>query len=74
LEKKEVEMQWISFEDRMPPPSTHVLATNGEFIIVAENVFVYVKWRLQSIICTCCDREYDEDLTHWMPLPNPPKD
>ena len=67
-------MEWISFEDRMPHPSTHVLATNGEFIIVAENVFVFEKWRLESIICTCCDSEYRDELTHWMPLPELPKD
>jgi len=65
-------MEWISVNDWLPPQSVHVLATNGKFIIVAESVFLET-WKLQSIICTCCDYEYSDELTHWMPLPKLPK-
>ena len=58
---------WISVRDRLPDNGAEVLAWS-------ESGFSYVdwwidgKWKVNSIL----DGKY-ENVTHWMPLPEPPK-
>jgi hypothetical protein len=60
--------QWISVKDRLPEPDENpVLAGNAElcFVNTAWYHVATKRWELPSgIFC---------EVTHWMPLPEPPK-
>lgn len=51
-------MEWISVEDKLP--------YDGERVLVFRKGFFQ-----QLILWDYCDKE---TYTHWMPLPEPPKD
>ncbi len=55
--------EWISVKDRLPEPNTVVLAhyTDGRICTVD-----YLDEHLKFITSST--------ITHWMPLPEPPKD
>lgn len=70
--------QWISVEDRMPDTvpcdagteysEAVVVWTNGNKAMIA--VWDGIDW-----ICPCDFWEaWGEEITHWMPLPEPPKE
>ena len=69
--------QWISVEERLPEPGERVLATNGN--IVGE-AYITNALPLEKISAARWKRHYgaswmaafDADVTHWMPLPDPP--
>lgn len=65
--------EWIDVNERLPEiDSVPVLAFDGE------NQFVASRWKMgqneyfKSTICDCCNSEIGE-ITHWMPLPEPPQ-
>lgn len=70
--------EWISVEDRLPEECKNVLCFEGKKIVIAfmektedcgEYVPVFWDW-----IAYDRDDTYDEVcVTHWMPLPEPPK-
>lgn len=68
--------EWISVKDRLPKKYQYVLAAfpNGEMVVAC--VFDYdedvVYWRVQ--IDMGWESDMDFDPTHWMPLPEPPKE
>lgn len=56
--------RWISVEDRLPDEDDKCLVWNGHHIFVA----IYWGdgvWKFDSYAC---------EITHWMPLPEPPKE
>lgn len=56
-------MEWISVKDRLPEPWTEVLVWRGpEYPIVSSEVTSTGLW---------C---HFFNITHWMPLPEPPKE
>jgi hypothetical protein len=60
-------MEWISVEDKMPEPDRLVIVKGG--------VAVFRKW---GVWITMTGRDSGKpiqwDVTHWMPLPEPPED
>jgi len=50
--------QWIPVDERLPPEETRVLATDGKDVFDSE--YMRGNW------------EWCADVTHWMPLPEPP--
>ena len=62
--------QWISVEDRLPPPGTRVLATDGVFVGEAYRTSVDTWRRYDGIAMRDC---LGGIVTHWMPLPGAPK-
>ena len=63
-------MSWISVDDKLPVAfETHVLATNGREI----RVVYRVPWFNKSEWFEKSSNEF-LDVTHWMPLPNLPKE
>ena len=56
--------EWISVKDRLPIEED---AINGGFVLAytAENKVIIALW---SDVC-----RFSEFVTHWMPLPEPPK-
>lgn len=76
-------MEWISVKDRLPSNSDEVLIYYGTDIVQA-----YLKdglWKGSIVVTECMNDGYVNDriicrqgkdfdfVTHWMPLPDPPK-
>ena len=74
--------EWISVEDRLPEPSTYVLAlTAPGALSVGENVIVadYIHPKREDhgvfvIAYTPYADQYILPVTHWMPIPEMPKE
>ena len=71
-------MKWISCKDKMPEDNTSVL-----FVYVSENGIKSVHYGYHQTVKGLGSSwakpsggwEYsDEDVTHWQPIPEPPKD
>jgi hypothetical protein len=58
-------MNWISVEDELPKGISNALAFGNDTIY-----FVFYN----SCGSWCLENEYLYNITHWMPLPEPPKD
>ena len=74
------QMRWIPVEERLPEENVTVLAFNAD-----PHAEKYVLARYRAVVhfgCCWCqfDQEYDSwcascwKVTHWMPLPQPPKE
>lgn len=74
------QMRWIPVEERLPEENVTVLAFNAD-----PHAEKYVLARYRTVVylgCYWCqfDQEYDSwcascwKVTHWMPLPQPPKE
>ena len=74
--------KWISVKDRLPEPSTYVLALTapgalsvGQNVIVAD--YIHPKKEEHGVFImayTPCADQYILPVTHWMPLPETPKE
>ena len=61
-------MEWISVKDRLPDHYKNVLAFGNEGIIIAQYYGEdFGNW------ATTMNKSSDH-ITHWMPLPKPPKE
>ena len=70
-------MNWIPVTERLPGvtpgfgTSATVLVFNSEGVTAA--TFDGEEWRARCWnSCGCC-YDFDKNVTHWMPLPEPPK-
>ena len=74
--------KWISVKERLPEPSTYVLALTapgalsvGQNVIVADYIHPKREERGVFVIAyTPYADQYILPVTHWMPLPEPPKE
>lgn len=74
--------KWISVKDRVPNPSTYVIALTapgalsvGQNVIVAD--YIHPKSEDHGVFIIAYTNYDDKDIvpvTHWMPLPKPPKE
>lgn len=60
--------EWISVEDRLPEDNTDVLVYRGSLI----SVYTYIGHNEWEDDYGYWSRTDDENITHWMPLPQPP--
>ena len=58
--------RWISVEERLPKYGERVLITEGHAVFEA-SLSISHKW-------VRCGIGWAEGVTHWMPLPEPPKE
>lgn len=75
-------MDWISVKDRVPNPSTYVLALTapgalsiGQNVIVAD--YIHPKSEDHGVFVIAYTNYDDKNIvpvTHWMQLPEPPKE
>lgn len=79
--------EWISVEDRLPEIGTYVLTVNSKGSMnvskevgLAQNVIgkynpsFYRSERDFDVVCACIGGGWSMGVTHWMPLPEPPKE
>ena len=66
-QQMENEDGWISIEDRLPEDNQKALITNNDTIVIAEYL------QKEFYVFEIQDTLAIEEITHWMPLPNPPK-
>ena len=70
-------MKWISVQDRLPEPNCVVLAYGeGEIGLAAIQKLQSAFAGGDTIWIDVCGAWGDlrQDITHWMPLPEPPKE
>jgi len=60
---------WISVEERMPPPTTYVIAHGRRYGDWEGHKRVYVTYTGTRVFETV----EDEEIAYWMPLPTPPR-
>ena len=58
--------KWISVEERLPKCGERVLITDGAAVFEAY-LSISHKWVRSGLL-------WQENVTHWMPLPEPPKE
>lgn len=66
----EICWNWISVKDKLPEKDVVVLA-------IAKSGDMYtarLMYNFFHVECECQEGTYIHDVTHWMPLPEPPKD
>ena len=76
-----LENQWIGVEENLPcnnPNNIHFGFTNKVFVIDSnKNIFIaYMKKNKNNKWVWCSDDNFDLShiITHWMPIPEPPKE
>ena len=76
-----IDMEWISVKDRLPKKNERVLVTDGKKICLHYKQS-FINWedaKGEDLYCSCSEN-YDRcdfregEITHWMPLPSPPKE
>lgn len=66
--------QWISVTDRLPEKGVNVLVTDGKYFMVTWREFTLNDTALWiNNTSDYADEEWGA-ITHWMPLPKPPKE
>ena len=64
-------MQWISVKDKLPPKNVEVLVYSTVNGVRQDH---YIQTLPNGTLEFYGDRdEYEWNVTHWMPLPKPPK-
>ena len=79
-------IEWISVNDRLPSRDG-LMDDESEYVLVAEQYIAYDTGEKLGIYVSICGFEKDgwsdhdsfgnvtpEHITHWMPLPEPPKE
>lgn len=70
-------MNWISVKDQLPPINTNVILYDGSEVFSGDmNINFEGKqyWGNQPCDGMCYGWYKKNPITHWMPLPEPPKD
>ncbi len=63
--------KWISVKDELPPIETHIILYNGDVIFGLYSD----DWHGKNYFTTNFEQFLGvEDVTHWMPLPEPPNE
>ena len=62
-------MKWINVKDRLPGSGCVLVLTKDRDTLVAER-----DGSTWICNCNCSEGSYADDVTHWMPLPEPPKE
>tara|TARA_R110002073_G_scaffold334223_2_gene523299 strand:- start:2074 stop:2412 length:339 start_codon:yes stop_codon:yes gene_type:complete len=67
----ELENQWISVEDRLPEFFRYVLIYHPAMRCTLLGSFIKGSHKFRDV---AGNSFYKDDVTHWMPLPEPPKE
>ncbi len=64
-------MEWISVKDRLPELNIKILTWNKERRAVIQAIYLGENTKARKWACM---GGYTGKITHWMPLPGPPKE
>ena len=70
-------MEWISTKDKMPEDGQKIIFLTTHLLEAPDNIYTGIKWdhkmhfSQQRMIQH--DHLYMHAVTHWMPIPKPPK-
>tara|TARA_R110000744_G_scaffold337928_3_gene443090 strand:- start:305 stop:676 length:372 start_codon:yes stop_codon:yes gene_type:complete len=67
----QLETQWISVEDRLPGFHEYVLSYHPVMNVTLLGSFIQGSHRFRDVMSNSF---YKSDISHWMPLPSPPKE
>ena len=67
------EMKWIPVSERLPEENEDVLCCRGNHIGALMDVYTYKGENKWEDSYGYWDYSDNEGITHWMPLPQPPK-
>lgn len=67
--RKQIEGEWISVDERLPKDGETVLTISSE----EEMAVCFYETELEGIFQQCHGLVQIYNITHWMPLPEPPK-
>ncbi len=76
-------MEWISVKDRLPDPKEYKDVLTYEFLTHIETLEEIPHFSIEpaeniyfddELQCVCSNFAGAENITHWMPLPEPPKE
>ena len=65
--------QWISVEDRLPTEAGVYLVFQNFDAWGVGHKAIGMEWFVKQLGGWCCDGVKNRGITHWMPLPQPPK-
>ena len=86
LEQDAKKTGWISVKDRMPDEDAAYMVfyhewSNGEFLPKYDERYVKIikffrgsGWIFPVCVDERCENDTNREVTHWMPLPKPPKE
>jgi len=66
-------MEWISVKDRLPEPNDYVLLYDSSLNLVYEGKLLASDFYYSERAGYSADIGDDCEVTHWMPLPEPPQ-
>jgi hypothetical protein len=64
-------MQWISVKDRLPEVDEVYIGSDGTYVFP---IYYLAKSTFRNGSLWSWEGESYPEVTHWMPLPEPPKD
>lgn len=71
---KRLKMEWISVKDRLPAINTWCVVLDNEYKPPIRDIAVFLDHIGGYYFCIGRDVKQSWSPTHWMPLPEPPKD
>jgi hypothetical protein len=69
--------EWISVKDRLPEENENVILYDGKEVFCGDLFFGKlgkICWGIQACDGICYGHYNKDEVTHWMPLPKPPKE
>lgn len=66
--------RWISVEERLPEPYQNVLTCAWKLFGADRRLVYGIDYTIENNEWVCGGESYKTMVTHWMPLPEPPKE
>lgn len=77
MKKLKTQSEWISVEDRLPPRDEMIIDCSDQALMFAESDKLYPQYYTGyynfKTRCWGSNEKICDKITHWMPLPLPPK-
>lgn len=65
-------MEWINVQDNLPSEFIPILVSDGNYVYLSEIMYWIDEERKNPAFCDQRNGLTLSEITHWMPLPEPP--